>query len=184
MAINFQKFDEEGRKIIDFLSSEYKTIQTGSATPQVLDKVMVESYGSKMNISHIASINIESAENLLISPYDKGLIKEIERAINEADLGVSTSPDGSNLRVFFPKPTTESRERMVKTLKEKLEMARVKVRGIREEMKKEIEQGGKDGEYGKDDEKRYLEELQAKVDTLNQELESLFKKKEENVLSI
>ncbi len=182
MIYDFKNFKLETEKIINYLIGEYKTIQTGSATPQVLDKILVEAYGSKLNISHIASINIESSENLIISPYDKSLLKDIEKAINEANLGVSTSPDGSNLRVYFPRPTTESRERMVKVLKEKLEESRVKVRSIREEVKKEIEKGTKDSEYGKDDEKRYLEELQNKVDTTNEELENLFKKKESEVL--
>lgn len=182
MAYDFKKFKEEKEKIIAYLGSEYKAIQTGAATPQVLDKVLIEAYGSKMNISHTASIHIESAENLLITPYDKSLLKEIEKAINEADLGLSTSPDSAGLRIFFPRPTTESRQKMVKILKEKLEEARVKIRGIREEVKKDIENRTKEGEWGKDEEKRYLEELQDLVDEANMDLENIYQKKESEVL--
>lgn len=183
MSYDFNKFKEEKEKIVSYLSSEYKSVQTGSATPQVLDMISVDAYGSKMNISHIASINVESAANLLITPYDKTLGKEIEKAINEADLGLSISQDSSGIRVFFPKPTTEGRQRMVKILKEKLEEARVKIRGAREEVKKEIESSCKEGEFGKDEEAKYLEELQSLVNGANTDLENLYSKKEKEVLS-
>ena len=136
MSYDFKRFKEEKDKILSYLSSEYKSIQTGAASPQVLDLISVDAYGSKMNISHVASINVESSANLLISPYDKGLSKEIEKAINEADLGLSVSTDSTGLRVFFPKPTTESRQKMVKIIGQRLEESKVKVRGLREDFKK------------------------------------------------
>lgn len=184
MSYDFKKFKEEKDKIINYLSSEYKSIQTGAATLQVLDLVSVDSYGSKMSISHVASINVESSANLLIVPYDKSLSKEIEKSINEADLGLSVSTDSTGLRVFFPKPTTESRQKMVKVIGERLEEARVKIRGIREENKKEIEASCKDGEFGKDEESKYLEELQSFVVSANNELENLYSKKEKDILGI
>ncbi|MDD3939997.1 MAG: ribosome-recycling factor [Candidatus Pacebacteria bacterium] len=182
MSYDFKKFREEKENIFNYLSSEYRSVQTGAATPQVLDLLSVDSYGSKMAISHVASVNVESPANLLIVPYDKGLSKEIEKVINEANLGLSTSADSTGLRVFFPKPTTESRQRMVKLIKEKLEDARVKVRGIREEVKKEIEKAFKDGEFGKDEETRYLEELQEIVNEANRGLEDMYDKKEKDIL--
>ncbi|MDQ1281946.1 MAG: ribosome recycling factor [Patescibacteria group bacterium] len=184
MSYDFKRFKEEKEKIVNYLSSEYKSIQTGAASPQVLDLIMVDSYGSKMNISHIASINVESSANLLIVPYDKSLSKEIEKAINEADLGLSVSTDSTGLRVFFPKPTTESRQKMVKIIGERLEEARVKIRGLREEFKKEIEYSCKEGEFGKDEEAKYLEELQNLVSSSNSELENLYSKKEKDISGI
>ncbi|HPX52198.1 MAG TPA: ribosome recycling factor [Candidatus Paceibacterota bacterium] len=182
MSYDFTKFKEEKEKIINYLSSEYRSIQTGTASPQVLDLLSVDSYGSKMSISHIASVGVETPANLLIVPYDKSLLKEIEKVINEADLGLSTSSDSIGLRVFFPKPTTESRQKMVKLIKEKLEEARVKVRNVREDSKKEIEKASKDGEFGKDEETRYLEELQEVVNEANRELEDVYNKKEKDIL--
>ncbi len=182
MSYDFTKFKEEKEKIINYLSSEYRSIQTGTASPQVLDLLSVDSYGSKMSISHIASVGVETPANLLIVPYDKSLLKEIEKVINEADLGLSTSSDSTGLRVFFPKPTTESRQKMVKLIKEKLEEARVKVRNVREDSKKEIEKASKDGEFGKDEETRYLEELQEVVNEANRELEDMYNKKEKDIL--
>ena len=139
MSYDFKKFNENKEKILNHLILEYKSIQTGIANPQVLDLIFINAYGSKMQLSHVASISVETSTNLIVSPYDKSLLKEIEKAINEADLGISTSPDESNLRVFFPKPTTEIRQKMNKIVKEKLEEARVKLRSIREEVKKDIE---------------------------------------------
>lgn len=182
MSYDFKKFKEEKEKINSYLAGEYKSIQTGAATPQVLDLVSVDAYGSKMNIPHVASVTVESSANLLVSPYDKTLLKEIEKAINEADLGLSTSPDSEGIRVFFPKPTTEGRQRMVKVIKERLEEARVKIRGVREELKKEIEKAAKEGEFGKDEETKYLEELQSLVNEANRDLEEMYNKKEKDVL--
>lgn len=182
MSYDFKKFKEEKEKISNYLSSEYKSIQTGAATPQVLDLINIEAYGSRMSLSHVASISIESPANLLISPYDKSQMKDIEKAINEADLGLSVSTDSTGLRVFFPKPTTESRQKMTKLIKEKLEEARVKIRGLREEFKKEIEKSCKEGEFGKDEESRYLEELQDLVNSSNKELEDIYNKKEKDIL--
>lgn len=182
MSYDFRNFKEEKEKIIAHLSGEYRSVQTGAATPQVLDLIMVDAYGSKMQISHVASVNVESSANLLISPYDNSLSKDIEKAINEADLGLSVSTDSTGIRVFFPKPTTESRQRMVKLIKEKLEEARVKIRGIREDNKKNIEKSCKEGEYGKDEEARYLEELQTLVNEANREVEDMYNKKEKDIL--
>ena len=184
MSYDFKRFKEQKDKILSYLSSEYKSIQTGAASPQVLDLISVDAYGSKMNISHVASINVESSANLLISPYDKGLSKEIEKAINEADLGLSVSTDSTGLRVFFPKPTTESRQKMVKIIGQRLEESKVKVRGLREDFKKEIESACREGEFGKDEEARYLEELQTLVSASNTELENLYSKKEKDICGI
>lgn len=184
MSYDFKKFKEEKEKISNYLAGEYKSIQTGAAVPQVLDLVSVDAYGSKMNIPHVASVTVETSSNLLVTPYDKTLLKEIEKAINEADLGLSTSPDTAALRVFFPKPTTEGRQRMVKVIKERLEEARVKIRGIREELKKEIEKGAKESEFGKDEEAKYLEELQSLVNIANTDLEEMYNKKEKDILGV
>ena len=182
MSFDVKKFKEEKEKIINFLKNELKSIQTGTATPSVLDMVLIEVYGSKSPISHLASISIESSANLLIVPYDKSTFKEIEKSINEANLGLSLSTDGSGIRVFFPKPTTESRQKMAKVIKEKLEEARVKIRGIREEQKKEIEKNSKEGEISKDEEKKMLEDLQKEVNQANVEVEDICSKKEKDIL--
>jgi ribosome recycling factor len=182
MSFDFKKFEEEKNKITEYLHSEYRSLQTGRASPQVLDLVQIEVYGSKMAVPHVASVNIEDARTLRVSPYDKSILRDLEKEINNANLGVSVSSDSEGLRIFFPAPTTESRLKMVKIIKDKLEDARVKIRGAREENKKEIERMGREGGIGKDDEERDLEGLQNLVDIANKELEQIYLRKEKDVM--
>jgi ribosome recycling factor len=139
-------------------------------------------YGARTQVAHSASISIEDPKTLRVSPWDKTVIHDIEKAINEADLGVSVSSDSDGLRVHFPALTTESRQKMVKTLKDKLEDARVKVRALREEANKDIDARAKENEFGEDERMRYREEVQKHVDLANAEVEALFERKEKEVL--
>ena len=106
----------------------------------------------------------------------------MEKAINDADLGLSVSSDTDGLRVHFPALTTETRQKLVKLLKDRLEEARVRIRTIREETNKNIDSRGKDGEYGEDEQHRYRDEMQKIVDGANAQLEELFQKKEKEVM--
>jgi ribosome recycling factor len=178
----FDNFQEEVNTGLSRLATELKSIQTGRATPMVLDNVRVMAYGSLMELSHVASVSIEDAKTLRVAPYDKTTIKDIESAINNANLGLSVASDSDGLRVIFPMLTTERRTQYVKILKEKLEDARIKIRQAREDSKKEIESLAKDGAYGEDDKKRFLDTLQSKVDAANGEAEQAFKNKESEVM--
>lgn len=179
---DFKDFDKKIGDIVEWLQGEFKSVQTGRATPVVLDNVYVEAYGSTMQLSHLASVTLEDAKTLRVSPYDKGGIRDMEKAINDANLGLSVSSDSDGLRVIFPMLTTERRQQYVKIIKEKLEEARIRVKSAREDIKRKIEAGSKDGSYGQDEEKRYLESLQAKVDAANNEFETLFNAKEKDIL--
>ena len=182
MSYNFTKTEEEKVKIIEWLKGEYRSIQTGRATPQVLDLVHIDMYGARTAIAHAASVNIEDPRTLRVSPWDKTILGDMEKAINDASLGLSVSTDENGLRVHFPALTGETREKLVKLLKERLEEARIKVRALREETNKDIDAKEKDGEYGEDDKHRYREEMQKIVDSTNSELESVFEKKEKEVM--
>ena len=135
-----------------------------------------------MQVAHVASITIEDARTIRVAPWDKGVIRELEQAINEADLGLSVSSDGEGLRVHFPMLTGETRQKLVKVLKEKLEEARVRVRSAREDANKEIESLAKEGNFGEDEKRRFKEDVQKKVDEANGTLEELFESKEKEVL--
>lgn len=178
MAYNFTNFTNKAKEVAEYLSKELKAVQTGRATPAVLDTVSVEVYGSKMAVAHLASVTIEDAKTLRVSPYDKTTLRALEQAVNDANLGLSVSSDSEGLRVFFPQLTTERRTQYVKIIKERLEDARVKLRGVREETKKDIESQ----DVGVDDKKRNLDDLQKRVDVENMNLEALFKSKEKEVL--
>ncbi|MDB5260239.1 MAG: Frr, ribosome recycling factor [Candidatus Nomurabacteria bacterium] len=182
MAYNFTQANKDIEGAVEWLKGEFRSIQTGRATPQVLDLVHVDIYGARTQIAHAGSVNIEDARTLRVSPWDKTIIGDMERAINDANLGLSVSSDDQGIRVHFPALTTETREKLVKVLKERLEDARVKVRLIREDVNKDIDARAKEGEYGEDERIRYRGDLQKIIDQTNGELEELFEKKEKEVL--
>ena len=182
MAYTSTAFNEGKAKILEWLAGEYRSIQTGRATPQVLDLVHIDLYGSRTLIAHAASVSIEDPKTIRVSPWDKTIIHDIEKAINEADLGLSVSSDTDGLRVHFPALTTETREKLVKLLKDRLEDARVKVRALREDANKDIDARAKENEFGEDERMRYREEVQKQVDLANAEVEVLFERKEKEVM--
>ncbi len=179
---NFLNIDSKIEDVKARLHSELMSIQTGRATSLVLDNVLVEAYGSKMHISHLASIGTEDSKTLRIIPFDKSVSKDIEKAINDANLGLSVAADSDGLRVIFPLLTTERRTQYVKLAKEKYEDAKVKIKLIREDSKKEIEASAKLGEFGEDEKRRLLDNLQDKVDKANAESENYFNKKESEIM--
>lgn len=182
MAYNFSKAQAQKDTILEWLRGEYRSIQTGRATPQVLDHVYIDLYGAKTPLAHASSINIEDPRTIRVAPWDKSLISVMEKAINDADLGLSVSSDGDGLRVHFPALTTETRQKLTKLLKDRLEDARVKVRVLREETNKDIDAKKKDGEYGEDEQHRYRDDMQKIVDETNAKLEELFEGKEKEVM--
>lgn len=164
--------------VVEWLTSEYTGIRTGQATPALLDSVRVESYGSLMPINQVASIGIEDARTLRISPWDTSLVKTLENTIRDADLGVSVVADSSGLRVIFPELTGDRRTQLLKLAKSKLEDARVSVRAIRDEVMKELEKQEKEGDISEDEKFSKKEDTQKKVDAVNRTLDSLYEKKE------
>ena len=182
MAYQFNEFEKSVKAIEERLSKDFGTLHTGRATPMVLDTIQVESYGSYQPIKNVASISIEDPKTLRIAPWDATVIKEIERAITAANLGLSLASDEAGLRVIFPQLTTETRQKLVKILKERLEDARIQVRQSREGVWNDIQAKEKDGLMSEDDKFRAKEDLQKKVDAANKALETLFEKKEKEVL--
>lgn len=182
MTYNFSPILTKKNTVIDWLKSEYRTIQTGRATPSVLESVHIDMYGARTQVAHAGSITIEDPRTIRVAPWDKSIIGQIERAINDADLGLSVASDADGLRVHFPSLTTETRAKLVKLLKDRLEEARVRVRALREETNKTIDAEAKDGLYGEDDKRKYREEMQKIVDGANQELEECFEKKEKEIM--
>jgi ribosome recycling factor len=182
MAYDFSTVHINKETITEWLKSEYRSIQTGRATPQVLDLVHIDMYGARTQIAHAGSVTIEDPRTIRVAPWDKSILGAMERAINEADLGLSVSSDAEGLRVHFPALTTETRTKLVKLLKDRLEEARVRVRSLREDINKDIDAREKAGEYGEDEKRKYREDMQKIVDASNAALEELFQKKEKEVM--
>src|SRR6185436_14120440 len=109
MQYNFSNFKTELKKVEEFLSKEYSQLNIGRASPMVLDGISVEAYGSRVPLKNVASVSIEDPKTLRVSPFDKNQVKDIEKAIAAANLGLSVAADDSGVRVIFPQLTTESR---------------------------------------------------------------------------
>lgn len=183
MNYNFNDAKIALEKVGEWLTKEYTGVHTGRATPSLLDTVSVLSYGSMQPIKNVASVSIEDPKTLRVSPWDKGQIKDVEKAIAAANLGLSTAVDDMGLRVIFPMLTTERRVQLVKVLKEKMEDARVSVRQERERILKEIDAQEKEGGMSEDEKFRAKDELQKYVDEANRKLEAIFAKKEAEVMN-
>lgn len=165
----------------EWLRKEYQGLRTGRATPSLLDSIQIESYGSRVPLNQVANIGVEDARTLRISPWDASQVKDIEKAVTAADLGVGVSSDSSGVRISFPELTADRRDTLVKMAKAKLEDARQSVRGIREETWGDIQAQEKAGEMSEDDKFRAKDELQKHIDTGNTALEELFNKKQEEI---
>ncbi len=184
MNFDFTQAQEAFADAEAYLKQEYLQISTGRANPALLDGIQIDSYGTMQPIKNVASINIEDARSMKISPWDKSHIQLIEKALYDSHLPFSISVDESGVRVNIPQLTEESKKGIIKLLKEKLEAARVKVRAIRQDTMKAIEEGEKNGDYAEDARKRFEDELQKMVDEANKKLDELFKNKEESVMSV
>jgi ribosome recycling factor len=179
MSFTYTKLDAGLKEATDWLSREFSRVHTGRASPMLLDGVMVESYGSLQPIKNIGSINVEDARTLRISLWDKASIKEVEKAITAANLGLSVSADAEGLRAIFPALTTENRTKLVKVLKDKMEDGRISVRKEREAALSELKTAG----LPEDDERRAKDEIQKRVDAANAKLESIFAGKENEIMN-
>lgn len=183
MAYNFNAFKDESKNIEEWLRKEYDGIRTSRATPAVLDTVSVESYGARMPIKQVATINVEGPRTIRIVPFDASQVKAVEKAIIVSNLGLSVGVDDKGVRVSFPELTAERREQLIKLAKERLEHSRVSVRKVRDTSIKGIEAKEKEGGMGEDEKKRIKTELQKMVDALNQKLLESFEKKETEIMS-
>lgn len=179
----FNNLTNNLKDVVAWLGKELKQISAGSVNPAVLDSVMVESYGSYMQVAHVAAITID-ANSLKVSPFDKSQTKAIEQAIRDADLGVSLVTESDGVRVIFPQLTTETRAKFVKQAKEKLEDARIKVRQFRSDVNSDLDALKIAGVMGEDDVKRKKDQVQEAVDKTNVELEGMFKTKETAILNV
>lgn len=167
--------------VVGWLRSEFTSIRTGQASPSFLDNIRVDSYGTKVPINQVGSVGIEDARTLRVSPWDSGNIAAIETAIRDADLGVGVITDSAGLRVTFPELTGERRAALLKLAGQKLEEARVRVRGAREERMKALDNQVKNKEIGEDEARREKERTQKLIDDANGKLESIFNEKEQEI---
>lgn len=178
MAHDFSKLKEQIKETEEWLARELSGVRTGRATPTLLDGVKAEAYGARSPLKDIASISVEDARTLRIIPWDKTLVKVIEKGITDADLGVGVSTDDQGIRVSFPELTSERRTQLSRIAGEKTEAARVTIRGHRTDALKALDAAEKDGGMGKDEVARLKAEVQKLIDAGNESLAALLDKKE------
>lgn len=179
-----EQAEERMMHAIDSLSTAFSSVRTGRANAKVLDKIKVEYYGALTPINQIAGIHTPDAHLLVIEPWDKSALKSIEKAIMESNLGVTPSNDGSVIRLPFPALTEERRRELVKQCKTYAEEARVAVRNARRDANTAIEKAVKNENLPEDEERRAEAEVQKLTDRYIEEVESVFKKKEAEVMEI
>lgn len=180
-SFDFKTLDQSIKETEEWLVRELSSVRTGRATPAILDTIKPEVYGTRTPINQVAAVNIEDARTLRIVPWDKSLTKIIEAAIQNANLGIGVGSDDQGLRVTFPELTAERRTMLLKVANEKLEAARITLRGHRTDTLKALEAAEKEGGMGKDELARFKDDVQKKIDKGNEALEALFKRKEAEV---
>jgi ribosome recycling factor len=181
MAYNFKQFEDRLGETKEWFVGELSTIRTGRATITLLDGVKVDSYGSYLPINQVAGVANEDAKTLRITPYDKTASPEIEKAINNADLGVSVTVDDGGLRVIFPDLTSERRDLLIKQAGKKLEEAKISIRKERDEIWSDIQKQERDGEITEDEKFKGKEDMQKIVDELQKELDGFVAEKETEI---
>ena len=169
---------------LEEFQGELKNIRTGRANPSLVEDLEIEYFGTKTPLKQAASITASDARSLVISPWNKDNLVDIEKAIKESDLQVNPTNDGSVIRLNFPPLTEERRTEFVNLMKKKTEVARIKVRKVREDAWDEIQKNEKAGELSEDDKFRKKDELQKIVDAANERIEELSKKKEEEIMTV
>ncbi|HEX8993965.1 MAG TPA: ribosome recycling factor [Candidatus Paceibacterota bacterium] len=183
MAYDFKPFEKQITDITERLSRELGGVRTGRATPAILDGILVESYGTRMPINQLATVAVEDARSLRIAPWDMSNAKDIEKAITLADLGLSVGADEKGVRVFFPDLTAERRTMLVKISKEKVEEARIALRGARDTVWSDIQKLEREGSMPEDDKFRAKDDMQKRVDGANSKFDEMLSKKEKEILS-
>ena len=167
----------------EWLKKEYSGLRTSRATPAILDAVLVESYGAKVSVKQLANISSEDARTIRVTPYDPSQNKDIEKAVVQANLGLSVAVDDRGVRISFPELTAERRTSLIKIAKEKLEHARASLRVARDGTLKEIEAAEKKGGMGEDEKFRLKADLQKLSDASNKGFADAFERKEKEINS-
>ncbi len=183
MAFDISKLKAGATAVTEWLTAELQTLRTGRASPALLDSVQVEMYGTRTPLVQCASVSVEDARSLYVSPWDKSQIKEIEKAIQVADLGVGVGSDDKGVRVTFPELTGERRLQLVRSLKSKLEDARVSLKAERNKAKDEIDSQKKEELLSEDAARNAEIDVQALVTETNAKLEALAAKKETELMN-
>jgi len=177
-------YEEKMEKTLDNLCGDFSTIRAGRANPALLNKLVVDYYGSPTPIQQVANISVPEARLLQIQPWDKTMIKAIEKAINTSDLGINPSNDGNLIRLTFPELTEERRKELAKDVKKKSEAAKVAIRNIRRDANDKIKKAEKDGEFTEDDVKGAEDDVQKMTDKFIAKIDKATEEKTKEIMTV
>ena len=175
------EINQRMQKAIESLSNNFATVRTGRANPDILNRVIVDVYGASLPIKQVASMHVQDSNVIIVTPFDRGTLGDVERAIIKASLGLNPNNDGVNIRLAVPPLTEERRLELDKTVKKMAEEARVAIRNIRRD---QLEKVKKDEELSEDAKKRSEHEVQVVTDKFIKEVDELLKHKEKEIMEI
>ena len=183
MDARVKPFEEKMQKAYDFLLGDYQTIRAGRANPHVLDKLKVDYYGTPTPIQQVGNITVPEARMIQIAPWEKSLIRDIEKAIMASDIGITPSNDGSVIRLVFPELTEERRKDLVKDVKKKGEDAKVAIRNIRRDANDSFKKLAKT-EVSEDEIKGLEESVQKLTDKFIKDIDKAIEEKSKEILTV
>lgn len=183
MDARLQTYSDKMQKAYDFLESDYQTIRAGRANPHVLDKVKVDYYGTPTPIQQVGNISVPEARMIQIAPWEKSLIREIEKAIMASDVGITPSNDGSVIRLVFPELTEERRKELSKEVKKKGEDAKVAIRNIRRDGNDALKKLAKE-DVSEDEIKDMEDQLQKMTDKFIKEVDEAIEAKSKEIMTV
>lgn len=176
--------EDKMKKTLEAMKKDFASLRAGRATPSLLDKIVVEYYGAMSPINQVANVSVPEPRLLVIQPWDKNVISDIERAIMKSDLGLTPSSDGNLIRISIPQLTQERRNDLVKVVKKKTEEARVSIRNLRREANDELKLFEKEGDISEDDTRRGQEEVQKLTDKYVKEADLILENKEKEIMEV
>lgn len=183
MDARLQQYEDKMKKAIEFLEADYGSIRAGRANPHVLDKLRVNYYGTPTPIQQVGNVTVPEARIIQIAPWEKSLLKEIEKAIQMSDLGINPTNDGNVIRLVFPELTEERRKDLVKEVKKKAEESKVAVRNIRRDGNDSFKKLGK-SEISEDEVKLLEEQLQKLTDKYIKDIDALMETKSKEIMTV
>lgn len=182
--LNLETFRPQFTKILDHLKNELGSLRTGRANAAILDSVQVQVYGQSMPLKGIASISVPDARTIAVEPWDKSILKDVEKAIVEARLGVNPVNEGQLIRLPMPSLTEESRKDLIKVLNQKLENARITTRQQRDAVREKIVQEEKEKLIGEDQRFRLQQKLDEMVKEMNDKIKAMGEEKEKEIMTV
>ncbi|MFZ5596122.1 MAG: ribosome recycling factor [Bacillota bacterium] len=172
------------KKTVDVVKKEFASLRAGRATPALLDKINVNYYGTPTPVSQMANITAPEARLLVVQPWDKTALPEIEKAILKSDLGINPASDGTVIRLAIPQLTQERRQDLVKTIRKKAEEGRVAIRNVRRDANDALKAKEKKGEISEDELRRTQDEVQKLTDKYIKEIDQITGNKEQEVMQV